>query len=138
MLLFARKTNFIASGTAIQTIEAFMPTRFVLVAMLSALTASGAVAADRFLGFNETTATVFTGVYFAPAGTTGWGPNEALNDKDKTWESGERLAIKGVSRGTFDLKLIDQAGHVCIKHGLDLSKDTTFEIRDQDLADCRK
>jgi hypothetical protein len=115
-----------------------MHARFVLLAVLCTLTAAPAVAADRYLGFNETTATVFTGVYFAPAGTTTWGPNEALNDKDKTWESGERLAIKGVSRGVFDLKLIDQAGRVCIKHGLDLGKDTTFEIRDQDLADCRK
>jgi hypothetical protein len=115
-----------------------MPNRFVAVALLSALSASAAAAAERFLGFNETTATVFTGVYFAPAGTTTWGPNEALNDKDKRWESGERLALKDVSHGTFDLKLIDQTGQVCIKRGLDLSKETTFEIRDQDLADCRK
>jgi hypothetical protein len=115
-----------------------MAARSVLLAILCALTASRAVAADRFLGFNETTATVFTGVYLAPAGTTTWGPNEALNDKDKTWEAGERLTIKSVSRGMFDLKLIDHAGRVCIKHGLDLSKDTTFEVRDQDLLDCQK
>jgi hypothetical protein len=108
------------------------------LAILCILAASSVFAADRFFGFNETTSTVFTGVYLAPEGTTAWGPNEALNDKDKTWDSGERLAIKGVSRGKFDLKVVDQSGRVCIKHGLDLTKDTTFDVRDQDFADCKK
>jgi hypothetical protein len=115
-----------------------MRSYIVLVSILCAAWVSGAVAADRFFGFNETTSTVFTGVYLAPAGTTAWGPNEALNDKDKVWDSGERLAIKGASRGTFDLKLVDRSGRVCVRHGIDLTRDTTFELRDEDLAGCRK
>ena len=95
-------------------------------------------AADRFFGFNDTTSTVFTGVFLAPAGTTVWGPDEALNDKDKVWDPGERLAIKSISRGRFDLKVIDRSGRVCVKRGLDLTHDLTFDIRDQDLADCEK
>ena len=110
----------------------------VFLSILCGVLAPGALAADRFFGFNETTSTVFTGVYLAPAGTTTWGPNEALNDKDKVWDAGERLAIKGASRGTFDLKLVDRSGRICLKHGVDLTKDTTFELRDQDLVDCSK
>ena len=109
-----------------------------MLAMLGILISFGAFAADRFFGFNETTATVFTGVYLAPEGTDGWGPNEALNDKDKVWDTGERLPIKNVSRGRFDLKTIDRSGRVCVKQGLDLTRDLTFDIRDDDLVRCGK
>jgi hypothetical protein len=113
-----------------------MRRRWCVLAMLGSLIPFSAVAADRFFGFNETTATVFTGVYLAPEGSDAWGPNEVLNDKDKVWDAGERLPIKGVSRGRFDLKIVDRAGRVCIKHGLDLTRDLTFDVRDGDLVDC--
>jgi hypothetical protein len=93
-------------------------------------------AADRFFLYNLTTATTFAGVYLAPAGSDHWGSNQALNDKDKTLDPSERLAIKEVTRGQFDAKLVDQKGRTCIRHGIDLSKDTTFDIRDADLTDC--
>lgn len=109
-----------------------------LLAMLGSVFSFSAVAADRFFGFNETTATVFTGVYLAPEGSEAWGPNEALNDKDKVWDAGERLSIMGVTRGRFDLKIVDRAGRVCIKHGLDLTRDLTFDVRDGDLVGCRE
>jgi hypothetical protein len=115
-----------------------MPTRSILLAMLCSLMPFTALAADRFFGFNDTTATQFTGVYLAPEGTTAWGPNEALNDKDKVWDAGERLAIKNVSRGKFDLKVVDRSGRTCVKHGLDLTRDLTFDVRDQDLFNCGK
>jgi hypothetical protein len=41
-------------------------------------------------------------------------------------------------RAQFDLKVRDRAGHSCIKHGIDLTKDTSFDIGDADLAACRK
>ena len=110
----------------------------ILLATLCNFAGSHALAADRFVGFNETASTVFTGVYLAPEGTTAWGPNEALNDKDELWDTGERLTIKSVSRGKFDLKVVDRSGHVCVKYGLDLTQDTTFDIRDQDLRNCKQ
>ena len=104
--------------------------------LLGVMPLTPGVAAERFFGFNNTTSTVFTEVYLAPHGTTQWGPNEALNDKDKTWEPGERLLIKAVSRALFDLRVVDRSGHACIKPNIDLTKDTTFDIRDVDLRDC--
>ena len=95
-----------------------------------------ATAADRFFAYNLTTSTTFTGVFLAPAGTSQWGTNQALNDKDKAIDPSERLPIKDITRGTFDLKLVDRQGRVCITHGIDLSRDTTFEIRDADLKNC--
>jgi hypothetical protein len=96
-----------------------------------------AAAADRYFAYNETTSTSFSGVYLAPAGTTQWGSNEALNDKDKTLDYGERLSLTGLSRARYDVKLVDSKGHTCIKKNVDLTKDTSFEIRDGDLAGCR-
>ncbi len=110
----------------------------VTLSILCSLVSFTAFAADRFFGFNETTSMEFTGVYLAPQGTTAWGPNEALNDKDKVWDAGERLAMKSASRGRFDVKVVDRSGQVCVKHGVDLTRDLTFDIRDQDLVDCTR
>ncbi len=93
-------------------------------------------AAERFFGYNATTATDFSGVFLAPEGSGKWGPNEALNDKDKRWDAGERLPIRNASRARYDLRLVDQKGHACIKRGIDLLHDTTFDVRDEDLASC--
>jgi len=95
-----------------------------------------AAAADRFFMYNLTTAATFTGVFLAPAGTEQWGSNQALNDKDHEIDPSERLPIKDIGRGLFDVKLIDRKGRVCIVHGVDLRKDTTFETQDRDLKDC--
>ena len=112
--------------------------RAVCLSLVAALSCAGlpAAAADRFFLYNMTTSTTFTGVYLAPAGSDRWGRNQALNDKDKTVDPSERLSIKDVERGRFDAKLIDQKGRTCIRHDIDLSKDTTFDIRDADLVDC--
>jgi hypothetical protein len=93
-------------------------------------------AADRFFLYNLTTVTTFTGVYLAPAGSDHWGHNQALNDKDKAIDPSERLPIKDIEHGRFDVKLVDRKGRTCVRHGIDLSKDTTFDIRDTDLTDC--
>jgi hypothetical protein len=112
--------------------------RSMFICLLCYAQISTIEAADRFFAYNQTTAADFTGVYLAPEGTTRWGPNEALNDKDKRWDSGERLIIRNASRSRFDLKLVDQTGRTCLKKGVDLTQDTTFDIRDDDLAACRR
>jgi hypothetical protein len=116
--------------------EISVPSRYLVLCLLCSLPVPATAAAEHFFGYNQTTATDFTGVFLAPEGTAKWGPNEALNDKDRSWESGERLAIKSGSRARFDLKLQDRSGRTCIKRGIDLTNDTTFDIRDADLATC--
>ena len=96
--------------------------------------ASGA--GQKFFAYNNTTRTDFTGVYLAPAGTQNWGPNQALNDKDKSLDSGERLTLTGLSPGRFSVKLVDHAGRTCVLQSVDLTKDSSFEIRDAQLSDC--
>jgi len=95
-----------------------------------------AEAAKKFFAYNETTASDFSGVYLAPAGTTQWGENQALNDSDKVLDVTERLTLTNLKSGTYDVKLVDTKGRTCIKHGVDLTTDNSFEVHDADLADC--
>jgi formylmethanofuran dehydrogenase subunit A len=108
-----------------------------LAVVLGLVVSVTAHAAERFVAWNLTATTTFSGIYLAPAGSTAWGPNQALNDKDHTLEPSERLILKGVGHGRFDVRLVDQAGHACIKHDVDLSTAASFDIRDADLDACR-
>ena len=71
----------------LQAQETSVSRRYIVLLVLCGLPGLANAAPDRFFGYNQTTATVFTGVFLAPEGTDEWGPNEALNDKDKTWEA---------------------------------------------------
>ena len=106
----------------------------VLAAFCCAVSAQ---AADRFYVYNMTTSTEFTAIYLAPAGTQAWGPNQTLNDKDHSLETSERLPVTGIAHGRFDVRIQDSKGRTCIKHGVDLTRETTFDIRDADLSGCR-
>lgn len=93
-----------------------------------------AAGAEKFFVYNLTAVTDLGGVFLAPAGTTDWGPNQALNDKDHQVEPTERLSIKGIGHGMFDVRAVATSGHACIKKGVDLTSETTFDIRDADMA----
>jgi hypothetical protein len=97
---------------------------------------SASAQGQKFFAYNSTTRTDFTGVYMAPVGTQNWGPNQALNDKDKSLDAGERLTLTGLTSGAFSVKLVDRSGRTCILEGVDLTKEQSFEIRDKQLANC--
>jgi hypothetical protein len=107
------------------------------VTYLLAGTCIANAANPRLALYNLTARTDFTGVYLAPPGTDHWGPNEALTDKDKSLDSDERLVLKDVTPGRFDLKLVDRQGRTCIIRNIDLAGETSFDIRDEALTDCR-
>lgn len=110
----------------------------VLLALLLAGAAVPAGAAsDRFVAFNLTATTDITGLYLAPAGTENWGPNQVLNDPDKVLEHGERLKLTGIRHQRYDARIVFAKGRTCVKHGIDLTRDPTFDIRDADLAACK-
>jgi opacity protein-like surface antigen len=111
--------------------------RAALALGLLATLSCAAQAADKFFAYNETTSSTFTGVYLAPAGTKEWGANQALNDKDKTLEPSERLALKGLKHARYDVRLVDEKGRTCVKPGIDLGHESTFVIREEDLQGCQ-
>lgn len=109
----------------------------LFAAVVILLVAGTAMAADRYFLYDMTTATTFTGVFFAKPGTQSWGANQALNDKDHAVDPSERLSLKDLTRSTYDLKLVDRKGRTCIRHDVDFSKETTFEVHDSDLTECK-
>jgi hypothetical protein len=111
--------------------------RVWLAPLVLVLFGGGNVQADqRFFVYDLTTATKFTEVYLAPSGSARWGANQAANDKDRVLDPGERLLITAVARGIYDVKFVDPDGRICIKTGVNLTRETTFDIRDIDLAKC--
>jgi len=111
--------------------------RIWIAPVVLVLCGGGTVRADpRLFVYDLTTATKFIEVYLAPSGSGQWGANQTVNDKDRVLDPGERLAITILARGVYDVKFVDPDGRVCIKAGVDLTRETTFDIRDTDLAKC--
>lgn len=114
--------------------------RLIGSALALALLLGGSLAARagvNYFAYNLTATTSFPGVYLAPAGTANWGPNQALNDNDRELDFGERLTLSGVSPGIYDVKLVDKTGRTCIMHQVNLTTETSFEIRDASLTECK-
>ena len=96
--------------------------------------------ADR-LEFWNLTANTINELYMAPAGTTDWGPNQCLNDaEDKTVEADEKLPLKGVDAGLYDVKLTDVTGRSCLVKNVTVraTGKYAFSIAEKDLTDCKK
>lgn len=93
-------------------------------------------AGDRFFAYNMTTRTDFKEVYLAPAGSQEWGPNQTVNDKDRSLDTSERLALTGLAAGRYDVKLVAENGHTCFIRNVDLTKEKSFVIKEQQIGDC--
>jgi hypothetical protein len=76
----------------------------------------------------------------APAGTTNWGPDQCKNDPDGSVSSDERLWLKDVAPGRYDVKLADKSGRECIVQNVELvtGRPYAFSIADQDLKNCTR
>ena len=81
---------------------------------------------------------VISELSLAPAGTTNWGPNQCKNDKDGTVDPDERLRITGVPPGTYDVRLKDVSGRMCIVRGIKVEAGEIFSIEEKELTSCEK
>lgn len=107
------------------------------VALLAFVT--GTQAAERLRFWNLTAGTV-THLSLAPAGTTDWGPNQCRNDPDGAVDHDERLTLKDVVPGIYDVRLADNQGRVCVVRNVEVEagKPYAFAISESDLKDCSK
>jgi hypothetical protein len=87
--------------------------------------------------WNLTTARM-TGFELSAAGRSDWGPNQTLNDKDKTVDHDERLRITGVEPGRYDAKVSYDGSRQCFVRDIEIRADAVFSIADKDLKDCNK
>jgi hypothetical protein len=109
-----------------------------LVVCALAIVATQALAQGRPTRFWNLTQYTISEFYLAPAGTMNWGPNQCKNDKDGTVDSDERLRITGVPPGTYDAKLADVRGRVCIVHNIKIEEGNIFSIEEKDLTSCER
>lgn len=75
-------------------------------------------------------------VRFAPSGTTEFGPNQCINDKDGTVDFDERLRITNVPPGRYDLRLRDVKGRVCMMRNVTIPTEGVFAVGEKDLVEC--
>jgi hypothetical protein len=87
--------------------------------------------------WNLTTETI-SGFALAPAGTTDWGPNQTLNDKDKEVDHDERLRIAGVAPGRYDARVSYRDSRQCLVRDIEIKADAVFSIGDKDLTECTR
>jgi hypothetical protein len=113
-----------------------MKRNLFLVALLVAVSA-GAHAADKSQFWNLTSVTIDK-LYLAPAGTTNWGPDQCQNDKDGSVDPDERLQLKNIAAGIYEVKLTDAHGRTCYAKGVKVKTtgSYSFSLNDKDLTDC--
>jgi hypothetical protein len=110
--------------------------RLLLITVALAATAAEAVAQNHPTRFWNLTRNTIAELRLAPAGTQDWGPDQCENDKDGTVEADERLRITGVPSGSYDVKLTDVTGRVCVVRGVRIEAGTIFAIEEKNLTSC--
>jgi hypothetical protein len=111
--------------------------RLVIGAMCLALGAGDAASAERKgIRFWNLTSETQSDVSMAPAGTSAFGPNQCLNDKDRTVDVDEQLRITGITPGRYDIRLRDTNGRQCFARNVTVQQDAVFSLQDKDLSDC--
>ena len=88
----------------------------------------------RFWNLTGETVTKFE---LTPTGTTNFGPDQAKNDKDGSVDNDERLKLIGVADGTYDARITDKTGRVCLVAGLVIKVDAIVSIEKDQLKDCK-
>ena len=113
--------------------------RVIVVAAVMLALGATAYAAEQRLRFWNTTAETIVELYLAPPGTGQWGPNQCLNDPDKSVDADERLTITGVTPGRYDVRLLDKKGRACLVPNVELTsgKPYAFSISEKDLTNCK-
>jgi hypothetical protein len=113
-----------------------MQSLIALVFSLLALSIA-ATAAERLKFWNLTGSTIKE-LHLAPTGTTEWGPDQCANDPDGAVDADERLTLKSVVPGRYDVRLVDKKGRVCVVRNIEVlaGRPYAFSISDKDLTDC--
>ena len=118
-----------------------MPRRSLVssLAVLLALAASSAGAADKLRFWNLTSSTIVE-LYLAKAGTNQWGANQCVNDKYKAVDADERLNLMDIVPGRYDVKLVEKSGRRCLVRDVEVKAGGpyAFSIAEGDMKDCQK
>ena len=111
-----------------------------IVALFSLLAVNSAATAAERLRFWNLTGFTVKELQLAPTGTTDWGPDQCKNDPDGAVDADERLTLKNVVPGHYDVKLVDQQGRICVVRNVEVEggKPYAFSLSEKDLIDCSR
>lgn len=91
------------------------------------------------LKFWNLTAITITELYLAPAGTQSWSTNLCLSDPDHAVDPDERLILRGVPSGVYDVRVLDSSKRACLFHGLTLKAQGPYAmaVSEQEMKNCK-
>ncbi len=75
-------------------------------------------------------------VRLAPAGSSAFGDNQCVNDKDGTVEFDEMLRITNTPPGRYDLRLRTIKGRTCFARQIAVPAEGNFSVGEKELVDC--
>ena len=111
---------------------------FGLSLIALALLSPATRAADAPPRFWNLTAHTIVDFRLAPSGTSDFGINQCVNDKDGAVDNDERLRLNGFAAGVYDARIIDKSGRVCHARKLSVTPGQIFSLEERDLVDCDK
>ena len=110
-----------------------------IAAFALGLSATGAMAAEaKGIRFWNLASVTIAKLYMSPAGANKYGANQCENDRDGTVSPDERLKVTNIEAGSYDVKLADTKGKVCIVKNIKVEAGKVFSIEDKDLTTCDK
>jgi hypothetical protein len=110
--------------------------RLLFLATAALILAGGTVAKAADTKFWNLTAHTVDNFQMAPAGSTAFGANLCLADKDKSVDSDERLKLAGIQSGRYDIKLADTTGRMCTVKNVAVAAGKVFSISEKELTGC--
>lgn len=73
-------------------------------------------------------------LYFSPANSRHWGPDQL---EDEVLSKGESLTLTNIACGRYDIKVVDEDGDECVIENERLCGNNAFwKITDQELLSC--
>jgi hypothetical protein len=125
---------------SIQVRELVDEMQYLIPALFSLLALSSATIAAERLRFWNLTGFTIKELHLAPTGTTDWGPDQCKNDPDGAVDPDERLTLKNVAPGYYDVKLIDKQERSCVVRNVEVQagKPYAFSLSEKDLTDCSR
>jgi hypothetical protein len=99
---------------------------------------SAASAADSLLFLNRVGETLVK-LQLAPAGSTKWGPDQCQFEDDKSVENNEKIPLREITPGRYDVRFTDLKGRTCTIKNLDVKDGALVVIRENELPpECAK
>jgi hypothetical protein len=125
--------------TGVQLCEGVPVSKLCHILLLMVAVTAGvheAAAQQRPTRFWNLTKNTISEFYLAPAGTSDWSPNQCQNDKDGRVDFDERLTIRDLPPGVYDVKFTDTTGRTCTVQTIEVNPGAIFSIQEKDLTSC--